>query len=189
MTEPTSKVRNAHVIIRAAQPDDAEAVAALHTASWRAHYRGALSDSYLDGPIEAEWFAVWHQRLEHPRDGQVTLLAEDGNDLVGFVCVFLDHDRGFGTLIDNLHVTMERKGSGIGRALMRQAGEAMLHALPRRPAYLNALESNHAARGFYERIGGIVAEHGRSVEPDGSQVAVVRYVWPDPAALIAGTAD
>ena len=176
-------------MIRAAQPDDADAVAALHAASWRAHYRGALSDSHLDGPIEAERLAVWRQRLQNPREGQVTLLAEDGNDLVGFACLFLDHDRSFGTLVDNLHVTAERKGGGIGRALMRQAGETMLHALPRRPAYLDALESNHAARGFYERVGGIAAEHGRSVEPDGSRVAVLRYVWPSPAALIAGTAD
>lgn len=189
MSEPRSKVRIAEVMFRAAQSDDADAVAALHTASWRAHYRGALSGSYLDGPIETERLAVWHQRLLHPREGQVTILAEDGDVLVGFICLFLDHDRSFGTLIDNLHVAAERKGGGIGRKLMRRAAEAMLHALPRRSAYLDALESNHAARGFYERIGGMVAEHGRSIEPDGSQVAVVRYVWPSPAALIAGSAD
>lgn len=175
--------------IRPAKADDAGKVAALHTASWRNHYRGALSDHYLDGPIVAERLAVWQRRLERPREGQVTLLAESNGDLVGFVCFFLDNDRHLGTLIDNLHVTVERKGSGIGRALVRQAGVSMLHALPRRPAYLDVLESNHAARGFYERIGGTVAEHGLTVEADGSRLAFHRIVWPSPAALLAGTAD
>lgn len=187
MSEPSYKLRDRSVAIRPARTDDAGGIAELHTASWRHHYRGSLSDSYLDGPIEAERLAVWRQRLDHPRDGQVTLIAENGRELVGFVCLFLDQDRAFGTFIDNLHVTIERKGEGIGRALMRQAGEAMLHALPRRPAYLFVLESNDAARAFYERVGAVAAEHGRIVEPDGSQLAVLRYTWSSPAALIAGT--
>lgn len=172
--------------IRPARTEDAPRVAALHAASWRAHYRGSLSDQYLDGPVETERAAVWAQRLASPRAGQVVLLAEDADELVEFVCVFLDHDRSFGSFVDNLHVTAHRKGGGIGRELMRQAGEAMQHAVPRRPAYLYVLEGNHAARGFYQRIGGRVVEQGRHVEPDGSEVAVLRFVWDSPAALIAG---
>lgn len=64
---------------------------------------------------------------------------------------------------------------------------AMLHAVPRRPVYLFVLEANHDARRFYDRIGGDVAEQGRHTEPDGSEVAVLRYVWADPAAVITGT--
>jgi ribosomal protein S18 acetylase RimI-like enzyme len=173
------------VTMRPARAADAARVAALHAASWRAHYRGSMSDQYLDGPVEAERAAVWKQRLESPRGGQVVLLAEEGDELVGFVCVFLDHDRTFGSFIDNLHVSAHRKGAGIGRTLMRQAGEAMLHAIPQRPAYLYVLEGNHAARAFYERIGGRVVEQGRHVEPDGSEVAVLRFVWDNAGALIA----
>lgn len=176
------------VAIRSAGPDDAPRIAALHAASWQAHYRGEFSDAYLDGPIEEERATVWTQRLEHPRVGQVVLVAEDAGRLVGFVCLFLDHDRTFGSYIDNLHVAVDRKGGGIGRALMREAGLAMHHALPRRPASLTVLESNHAAQGFYERIGGRMVEQGRNTEPDGSEVSVRRYLWDSPAALIAGTA-
>src|ERR1700709_817210 len=163
---------------RPARPDDAATIAALHAASWRAHYRGSLSDAYLDGPIGAERLAVWTERLSHPRAGQVVLLAEDGETALGFVCAFLDHDRQHGTLIGNLHVTVDRKGSGIGRLLMREAGEAMQHALPRGPVYLFALASNHAARAFYERLGGTLEGEERKTEPDGSSVLAVRYVWP-----------
>jgi ribosomal protein S18 acetylase RimI-like enzyme len=173
--------------IRPARIEDADAIASLHAASWRAHYRGSLSDAYLDGPIEAERQAVWAQRLYHPREGQVVLLAEMDSALIGFVCLFLDHDRDFGTMIDNLHVAVGHKGCGIGRLLMNHAAQSMLHALPRRPAYLYVLELNHAARRFYDRIGGIAAERGRKTEPDGSDVAVLRYVWLTPAALMAGT--
>lgn len=175
------------ITVRPAHEGDAIRVGALHAASWRAHYRGSLTDAYLDGPVDEERAAVWAQRLGHPRAGQVVLLAED-DELAGFVCVFLDHDRIFGSFIDNLHVAVTRKGQGIGRQLMREAAEAMHHAVPRRPAYLFVLEVNAAARGFYERIGGRGVEHLRHQEPDGSQVAAMRYVWDSAAALIAGTA-
>lgn len=174
------------VAIRPATHDDAAAIAALHASSWRAHYRGSLSDSYLDGPVEAERAAVWSRRLEHPHVGQVVLLAEGDARLYGFVCVFLDHDRRFGSFVDNLHVVADHKGSGLGRLLMREAGTAMLHAVPRRPVYLYVLEANHDARHFYDRIGGEVVEQGRHTEPDGSEVAVLRYVWASPAAVVAG---
>lgn len=173
--------------IRPASADDAERIAALHAASWRAHYRGSLSDQYLDGPIETERAAVWMERLRHPRPGQIVLLSEIATDLVGFVCLYLDHDRTYGSFVDNLHVMAGRKGTGIGRALMREAGEAMQNAVPRRPLYLFVLEGNHAARRFYERIGGIPVEQGRHTEPDGSEVPVLRYVWDSPAALISAT--
>lgn len=174
--------------IRVATAADADAIASLHAASWSAHYRGSLSDAYLDGPIEAERRAVWTERLAHPRAGQVVLVAEDERqNLIGFVCLFLNHDREFGCLVDNLHVTIGSKRKGLGRRLMQVAGEAMLHALPRRPAFLYVLEANHAACRFYERIGGTLTGRGRKTEADGSDVAVLRYMWATPDLLVDAT--
>ena len=172
--------------LRPAEVGDIAAVAALHAESWRAHYRGSFSDAYLDGPIHAERLAVWTERLSHPRAGQVALLATKAQEVVGFVCVFLDHDPRDGSLIDNLHVAVPFKGSGIGRLLMRGAGDAMLRAQSHRPAYLTVLLGNHAAQRFYERIGGTLAGEARTIEPDGTSAQVLRYTWPSPAALIAG---
>ena len=39
--------------IRLATLADAEAIAHVHAESWRTAYRGALSDAYLSGPIDA----------------------------------------------------------------------------------------------------------------------------------------
>ena len=178
----------ATALIRLAGHDDALRVASLHAASWRAHYRGAMSDAYLEGPVEAERAAFWTDRLGHPRPGQVVLLAEDAATLVGFVCLFLDHDRVFGSFVDNLHVEFDRKRQGLGRTIMHAAAQAMHHALPLRPAYLYVLEWNATACSFYDRIGGRVVEHGRQTEPDGSEVPVKRYLWDSPAVLLAGTA-
>ena len=174
---------------RSADPGDADALAEFHGASWRVHYRGALSDAYLDGPIIDERRAVWRQRLDCPRAGQVVILAERGKALVGFVCAFADDDLERGTLIDNLHVSPEAKGRGLGRALMLAVARHLCQASPRRPIYLFVIRSNHAARGFYDRMGGEPGEHGQKVEPDGSEVAVILYAWSSPAALLARAAS
>lgn len=52
--------------LRMAGPDDAERVALLHADSWRRHYRGAYSDSFLDGDVVADRLSVWSVRLAGP---------------------------------------------------------------------------------------------------------------------------
>ena len=47
------------VEIRQAHAGDAEAIAELHTLSWRGAYRGILPDSFLDLEAEAERRAAW----------------------------------------------------------------------------------------------------------------------------------
>ncbi|HEY9293367.1 MAG TPA: hypothetical protein VIP98_18990 [Microlunatus sp.] len=70
--------------IRHADFDDAEQIAALHAVSWQRHYRGAYSDSFLDGDVLSERRAVWTARLAEPA-ATVTVLAEDDLGLAGFV--------------------------------------------------------------------------------------------------------
>ena len=174
---------------RMATEADSRALAALHVESWRANYRGALSDAYLDGPVEAERRSVWKERFERPRAGQIVMLAERAGSLVGFICGFADHDRTWGTLIDNLHVAPSHKGRGLGRGLMRAIAQHLVQASPGRPIHLYVLEANHAARGFYDRLGGEPVEHGRKLEPDGSECSVIRYAWPSPARLLEVAAE
>ena len=173
---------------RPATAADSEAVAALHVASWRDNYRGSLSDAYLDGPIETERRRVWRELLDHPRAGQIVVLAEIQDALTGFICAFADHDERWGTLIDNLHVAATAKGRGLGRQLMGRLARHLIHIQSRRPVHLYVLDANHAARAFYGRIGGEPVEQGRKIEPDGSECAVIRYVWgaPDYLAEMTG---
>ena len=171
--------------LRLAVRDDAGSIAALHVASWRSAYRGIFSDRYLDGPVEAERQALWQARMRDPRPGQIVVLAEDlDGSLMGFACGFIDADPEWGSFVDNLHVRPDRKGGGVGRALMRDLGRRIAATAPEHPVHLFCLADNPAARGFYESLGGQVVERTLSVEADGSACADLRIVWASPAKLL-----
>ena len=173
------------VRLRLAVRDDAAAIAALHVASWRSAYRGIFTDRYLDGPVEAERLGLWQDRMRVPRPGQIVVVAEDlEGALVGFACGFIDEDPNWGSFVNNLHVMPDRKGGGVGRALMGDLARRFAAAAPERPVHLFCLEDNHAARGFYEAIGGQAVERMLSVEADGSACADLRIVWPSAAKLL-----
>ena len=131
--------------IREANEADAEAIARLHAASWRIAYRGALSDAYLDGPMETERIKVWRDRFEMPAGNQYVAVAVSGEQVVGFVCAYGGHDAQWGTFLDNLHVAPELKRQGIGTQLMGKLESWMIKAYPGQGVYLWVLESNAAA--------------------------------------------
>jgi len=87
--------------LRRASPADSERVARLHADSWRRHYRGAYSDAFLDGDVEADRRAVWARRLQDPDAASATIIAEESAEsLVGFVHVVFEDDPRWGALID-----------------------------------------------------------------------------------------
>ena len=83
-------------------PADAAAIASLHADSWRRQYRGACSDSFLDGDVTANRLAVWTALFAQPDRGRCTLVAEERGALVGFAHVVFDDDPIWGALLDNL---------------------------------------------------------------------------------------
>jgi GNAT superfamily N-acetyltransferase len=140
--------------------------------------------------VVAERFDVWAQRLSVDDGSTITLLAEDGGAFMGFVHVVYDEDPRWGSLVDNLHVVWSRKRSGIGRRLLSAAGGAVLEHGDG-GVYLWVLEQNTAAQAFYEARGGRRADR-RLVPPPGGHAerlsgapVGLRYVWADPATLIA----
>ena len=164
------------------------AIARLHADSWRRHYRGAYSDSFLDGDVEADRLELWSERLRHAA-ATATFMAEDKGDLVGFVHVVFDEDPDWGSLIDNLHVSWDRKRGGVGTRLLSVAAAAVLERGPG-GLYLWVLEQNEAAQSFYGARGGVCTGQ-RVVNPpggitsrlNGSPVAL-RYAWADPSLLL-----
>lgn len=174
--------------VRTAGQDDVEAIANLHTDSWRRHYRGAYTDAYLDGDVVADRREVWGARLASA-DGTATILAEDGAELAGFVHVVLDNDDHWGSLIDNLHVVYHRKRSGIGRTLIEAATRAVIERATRPDIYLWVLEQNTAAQRFYRAIGGIEVERGSVPSPGGvpgrlnGNPGMIRIAWSGPAVI------
>jgi GNAT superfamily N-acetyltransferase len=141
--------------LRRAVAADAEAVAAIHIAAFRATYRFPLAHS--DDDVRA-WVA------EHLLPETETWVAEHEGAVVAF-CSLRD---GW---LDQLYVAPGHTGRGIGSRLLGLAKE-------REPAGLQlwTFQVNDGARRFYER-------HGfRAVEmTDGSgneeRQPDVRYAW------------
>ncbi|WP_149829535.1 GNAT family N-acetyltransferase [Streptomyces tailanensis] len=153
--------------LRIAGLADAVGVARLHADSWRRHYRGAYADAFLDGDVVADREAVWSSRLAEPDVG-VTILAEDGGGLLGFVHVVLDEDAVWGSLVDNLHVSHHRRRTGVGGLLLIRAAEEVAgRAVSGSSLYLWVLEQNRAARKFYEAYGGLCVEKAAVSPPGG----------------------
>ncbi len=171
------------MIIRQAHLGDAEPIAVLHANSWRETYRGMMSDSFLDGDVVSNRRQEWQDRLCRSPSNQVVYVAENTNDLVGFVCAFGFEDATWGSYIDNLHVASGQKRNGIGTILMHQTAVWLARHHPTIGVYLWVFEANTAARRFYERIGASNAESMQKTDPGGGCAANCRYVWPNPKML------
>ncbi|GAA2394173.1 GNAT family N-acetyltransferase [Nonomuraea africana] len=155
--------------IREGTAADTERIAALHTRSWRTAYAEIFPADYLDGPVEAQQAAMWHERLVNGAKGEL-LVADDGTAIAGFAYLIPEDGR---VLLDNLHVDPRLKRSGIGGVLLR-------HALDRaagQELYLEVLKENRPAVAFYERHGGTRAREFVERFPEGFEVDVLEYYW------------
>ena len=141
------------MVIRAAVAQDAEAIAAVHIASWQGAYRGQFPDEVLDGLDVAQRAAGWRRYLE--QDGQVTFVAEDRGRITGFVHLNAarddDADAATGEVIA-IYALPQAWGTGTGRELMA-AAVASLRAQGFRAATVWVLDVNVRARRFYELAG------------------------------------
>jgi GNAT superfamily N-acetyltransferase len=156
---------------------DAEAIARLHIASWRAAYRGLLPDAFLDSQDLADRSETWRRKLAD--SGTTVLLAEASAGLLGFCACGPSHDRDADTTtvweIYNLHVAPDRRGQGIGGRLFDAAVSLGLeHGA--RDLTLWVLDGNTPAERFYRQKGMTPdgARQSRTVGPD-AIFAEVRY--------------
>ena len=162
-----------------ASASDAPTIAALHAESWRSAYRGLYRDEFLDGPVFEERLWFWKQRLAEPNpERRHVLLATSAGEHAGFACVLLDADPAWSPLLDNLHVKPAYQGQGIGARLLAASREWIASVAPGQPMHLWVMEANAAARRFYDRQGGTLAERSTVAHGPGTGQAVLRYVWP-----------
>jgi ribosomal protein S18 acetylase RimI-like enzyme len=80
MSSPT-----ADVSVRVGWADDADGIAAVQVAAWRAEYAGVLPDPVLDSLDPEQFAAAWRQALTRPPDARSrVLVALERNLLRGF---------------------------------------------------------------------------------------------------------
>lgn len=175
------------VTVRAAQPDDAPALGAIHVRAWQRAYRGGLMpDAYLDALSIDERTAMWQRALAtppRPRSGR--FVAEDGRDgVIGFVAVGpaeRDENAAEGEVYA-LNVEPHAWGRGAGRALLT-AGTEWLRQAGFASAVLWVHPDNERACAFYEAAGWHADGAHRRQEVHGVEVPETRYrrdLAPDP---------
>ncbi len=176
---------------RSATSRDAPGIADLHARSWREHYRGAYSDAFLDNDVVADRVAVWSERLAGGRRQDYTLVAASDGRIVGFAHTILGEDPRWGALLENLHVARAVHRRGVGRELMARTAAVVLSRAPSQGLHLWVLEQNTAGQAFYSALGGSCVERAPALPPgrDAARLAGIpwrlRFVWPDPAVLLA----
>ena len=174
----------ADIVLRDARPTDAEAIARLHVAVWRATYRGlapAEAVRILDVPYR---LARWREMLAAGSDRTI-LVAETESGIVAIGTCGAPSVPALGSRgeINYLYVDPALAGRGIGRRLM-QALALRLEQRGYRSAALGVVEGNTAAIAFYERIGGRRIGHYTDPGPHWRSGNAI-YAWDDLAALIA----
>ncbi len=173
------------VVYRSAVVADAMAIAQLHAKSWQENYRGAFSDVYLDELALSDRQQVWRNRFDNPALGQRVIIAESNGLIVGFACLFLEEDAIYGTLLDNLHVSKDVQGMGVGRRLMSLVAEEISNSPSHSAMYLWVLENNKAAQRFYDSCGGEQLETVEGNDIGDKPIMKIRYYWQSLEKLIA----
>lgn len=165
------------VVIRHAIKADAARIANLHALSWQQHYREAFSSHFLDVEVFDERLKVWQKRFQNKNDHQHVLVAEENGHLLGFICSYFDEHPIYGTYLDNLHVSVQAKGRGIGTQLMAKLAEELISRKSNLGFYLWVLTTNTSAILFYEGLGGKPLETVEANDIGDSTFFKTRYVW------------
>jgi ribosomal protein S18 acetylase RimI-like enzyme len=170
--------------IRIATPDDANALAVMHIASWHETYTGLLPDKILSSLVVESRAAAWAKIMQEPiaERSTVVYLAEHDKSIIGFGSCGAQRTenlkvKGYDGEISAIYVLREYQKRKIGTRIFR----AMSSDLKRRgfnAAALWVLRENLKARRFYEHVGGKVIAEREDVR-DGVVLVELSYGWRD----------
>lgn len=125
--------------IRAARPDDADAVASIWYPGWRDGHLGLVPEELARARTRESFWSRAPERV-----GDTTVAVVEGA-VAGFVMVVADE-------VEQVYVGSEHRGTGVAAVLIEQAER--LVAENRHPeAWLAVVPGNARARAFYQRAG------------------------------------
>jgi|688.fasta_scaffold97438_3 GNAT superfamily N-acetyltransferase len=171
--------------IRPATVNDAPAIAHISIDTWRSAYAGIVPTDFLDTLSYAERSEQMRQHLASfsAEDGFL-LVAEDAQgEGIGFASggEYGADQPGCGEIY-TLYVLPDRQGQGVGRRLLVESAQRLWQAGHNR-LQIWTLAAN-PARGFYERLGGVVVQQ-RVKMIGGAILPEVAYSWGNLEALVA----
>lgn len=163
------------MVIRAAEPDDYEDVAALFSGP-------AAQGGTLQLPFPS--YERWRRRLENPADDTYQLVATVEDNVIGMVGLHLNTGRRRHSASIGMAVHDDYQGRGVGTALLKAAINLAERWLGLTRLELNVYPDNEAAIKLYKRHGFVVEgtlrryalRDGRYV--DALQMARVRDLQP-----------
>jgi ribosomal protein S18 acetylase RimI-like enzyme len=142
------------MIVRKAEAADADAIARIYVQSWRDSYAGLVPDHVLVGMSRRRQAADWRGIIAHGRRAQRVMVADDAAGVRGFGSAGPARNSGLphqGELY-TLYVDGDRRGEGIGRALLEALFADMAdHGMASALVWVLA---ENPARFFYEALGG-----------------------------------
>lgn len=166
-----------------AGPADAEALGRVHVLAWRETYRGLLPDAYLAGLSEVRQARRFAQALLEPAPDQVTLAAADRRGVVGYAQGGRSRRGALREAeVATLYLLKSAQGRGVGARLLIETARA-LAARGASSLIISVLRDNLAARGFYERLGGVAEPPRLEPAPGGGFLHEITYRWTDLQAL------
>jgi GNAT superfamily N-acetyltransferase len=157
------------MLIRAARPEDAAAVAEVHVRTWQAAYEHVFGAERL-AQIDPERRRT---AAEQAIASGGVWVAEDAGRILGFVSIGDARDDDAEGELLAIYVLPEAWGGGAGPGLMAAARRALRERYA--ASILWVLEDNPRARRFYEREGWALDGARKEDELLGTTVAEVRY--------------
>lgn len=165
--------------IRAARPEDADAIARVHVDSWRTTYAGMVPDEHLASLSVERRAAMWRQAMtDHANETFIYVAENEHGEIVGFVAGGQERE-GHTVYKSELYAIYALKsshGNGIGRRLMRALAQELLNA-----GYSSMLLwvlKDNPTRGFYEHMGGEYVTE-KPIEIGSAELIAVAYGWRD----------
>jgi GNAT superfamily N-acetyltransferase len=165
------------MIIRPATPEDAAAISAVRTASWRATYRGVVPDNFLDAMTPGESTERWREVAAGANADARLLVCEVEGAVVGFACYGAARppQLGYSGELYATYYLPEAMGKGYGTAVVREVA-AGLKRMGHADMILWVMEANVRGRRFYEGIGGVAIPDSRQrFEIDGVAIWEIAY--------------
>jgi GNAT superfamily N-acetyltransferase len=142
--------------IRQATVSDSSGIARVHVESWKATYKGQVSDEYLNSLSIADRTKRWEEWFAW--DGLTVVVAEDHAQIKGFAsfgrCQDDEEDATTGEVFA-IYLLADEQRAGIGQSIWKVA----LQRLKERgftAVTVWVLETNSPARRFYEKMGGVL---------------------------------
>jgi GNAT superfamily N-acetyltransferase len=137
-------------IVRNAELEDIDAIAAIHVASWNRAYRGLVPEE-LSNERTLEFRARQWSEAFRREDAIILVACDEESSLKGFASASLIESERFSSYLETLYVAPEVWNMGIGSRLLAAVAKILLS----RAANTLVLRAFHygRAREFYERLG------------------------------------